>query len=152
MLDIRQDDLASDAVRALLTLHVTDLHGKLPPGHAFALDLSGLQSPDITVWTSWDRQSLAGIAALKLLSDGGGEIKSMRTHPDYLRKGVAAGLLAHIVADARARNLHMLRLETGSGPAFEPALALYRKHGFVTGPAFGDYRASDFNQFLELAL
>jgi hypothetical protein len=44
----------------------------------------------------------------------------------------------------------MLHLETGSGPAFAPAL--YRKHGFVAGPAFDDYRKSEFNQFLELKL
>jgi putative acetyltransferase len=152
MLVIRQDDLSGAAVRALLALHLTEMHGNSPPGHVFALDLSGLQAPDITVWTSWDGSSLAGIAALRLLGDGSGEIKSMRTHPDHLRKGVAAGLLLHIIAAARALGLGKLHLETGRGPAFEPALALYRKHGFVTGPAFGDYRPSDFNQFLELSL
>ena len=65
---------------------------------------------------------------------------------------IAAGLLAHIIAEARARGLRMLHLETGSGPAFAPALALYRKYGFVAGSAFGDYQPSDFNQFLELSL
>jgi putative acetyltransferase len=43
-------------------------------------------------------------------------------------------------------------LETGSGPAFEPALALYRKYGFVEGGAFGGYEKSPFNQFLHLDL
>ncbi len=45
-----------------------------------------------------------------------------------------------------------LSLETGSGPAFEPALALYRKRGFVDGEPFGEYVRSDFNQFLHLPL
>jgi putative acetyltransferase len=48
--------------------------------------------------------------------------------------------------------LQRLSLETGSGPAFEPALALYRSRGFVDGEVFGDYVRSDFNQFLHLAL
>jgi putative acetyltransferase len=152
MLDIREDDLAGDAVRALLALHLSGMHSNSPPGHVFALDLSGLRAPGITVWTSWDGASLVGIAALRLLGDDAGEIKSMRTHPDHLRKGVAAGLLMHIIAEARARGLRMLHLETGRGEAFEPALSLYRKHGFVAGPAFGDYQASDFNQFLALRL
>ena len=152
MLDIRQDDLSSADVRALLALHLSDLHGKSPPGHVFALDLSGLQASDVTVWTSWDGASLAGIAALKQFGADSGEIKSMRTHPDHLRKGVADGLLMHIIAEARARGLTIVHLETGTGPAFEPALALYRKHGFVAGPAFADYRPSDFNQFLQRAL
>jgi hypothetical protein len=30
--------------------------------------------------------------------------------------------------------------------------ALYRRYGFTSGPAFGDYRASEFNQFLHLDL
>jgi putative acetyltransferase len=152
MLVIRQDDLTDAEVRALLTLHLSEMHASSPPGHVFALDLSGLQTADVTVWTSWEGASLAGIAALRMLGGGAGEIKSMRTHPDHLRKGVAAGLLMHIIVEARARELHMLHLETGSGPAFAPALALYRKHGFVAGSVFGDYQPSDFNQFLALAL
>ena len=43
-----------------------------------------------------------------------------------------------------------LSLETGSGPAFEPALKLYRKYGFIDGGAFGGYEKSPFNQFLHL--
>jgi putative acetyltransferase len=76
----------------------------------------------------------------------------MRTHPDFLRRGVAATLLGHIVAQARARGLVRLSLETGSGPAFEPALALYRAHGFADGEAFADYPQTAFNRFLHLPL
>jgi len=36
--------------------------------------------------------------------------------------------------------------------AFEPALALYRARGFVNGPAFAEYAASDFSRFLHLSL
>ena len=76
----------------------------------------------------------------------------MRTHPDHLRQGVAAALLEHVVTEARARGLVRLSLETGSGEAFEPALALYRRRGFVNGEPFGDYLPSAFNQFLHLDL
>jgi putative acetyltransferase len=76
----------------------------------------------------------------------------MRTHPDHLRQGVAAALLDHIIAAARARGLARLSLETGSGPAFDPALALYRRRGFIDGDVFSDYRRSSFNQFLHLSL
>ena len=58
----------------------------------------------------------------------------------------------HIIGEARRSGMHRLSLETGSGPAFEPALALYRKRGFMEGEAFADYCRSDFNQFLHLAL
>jgi putative acetyltransferase len=152
MLELREDDLSSAPVRALLAIHLSGMHASSPPGHVFALDLSGLQTPDVTVWTAWDGDACAGIGALKLLGDGTGELKSMRTHPDHLRQGVARALLEHIIAAARARGLHRVSLETGSGPAFDAALALYRRRGFVDGAPFADYVRSDFNQFLHLDL
>ncbi len=151
-LTIRRDDLSSAATRELLALHLAGMHANSPADAVFALDLTGLQRPDVRVWSAWSGERIAGIGALKLLGDGTGEVKSMRTHPDFLRRGVAAALLEHIIGEARAGGCHRLSLETGSGPAFEPALALYRRRGFVAGEAFGDYRASAFNQFLHLAL
>ena len=123
-----------------------------PAGHVFALDLSGLEVPDVTVWSAWVGEAIAGIGALKDFGDGGGEIKSMRTHPDHLRKGVGAAILDRIIEDARVRGLWRLSLETGSGPSFEPALAMYRKRGFQSGGQFSNYQASAFNQFMHLAL
>jgi putative acetyltransferase len=123
-----------------------------PIEHVFALDLSGLASPDLCVWSAWDGDAIVAIGALKLLGDGTGEVKSMRTHPDHVRRGAAALLLERIIAEARERGLSRLSLETGSGPAFEPALALYRNRGFADGEAFGGYQASAFNQFLHLHL
>ena len=76
----------------------------------------------------------------------------MRTHPNYLRKGVGAFLLEHIIKTAAQLDLRRLCLETGSGEAFEPALAFYRRRGFFDGEAFGDYEKSDFNQFLHFDL
>ena len=152
MLVIRQDDLSGEPTRALLTLHLSGMHQNSPPGHVFALDLSGLQAANVTVWTAWDGDAIAGIGALKELGDGTAEVKSMRTHPAHLRKGVGAALLEHIIEAARSRGARRLSLETGRGPAFEPALALYRRRGFKEGAAFGDYVRSDFNQFFHLAL
>jgi len=152
MFDIVEDDLSSEGARALLALHLQGMHASSPAGHVFALDLSGLKSPGITVWTVRERAQVIAIGALKDLRDGSGEIKSMRTHPDHLRRGAASLLLEHIVAQARARGWTRLSLETGSGPAFEAALHLYRRRGFESGPAFADYTPSAFNQFLHLVL
>lgn len=151
-MNIREDDLSGASVQALLRLHLEGMHATSPPGHVFALDLSGLQAADVTVWSAWAGQEILGVGALKQLDAQTGEVKSMRTHPDHLRKGVAAALLERIIDEARVRGLKRLSLETGSGPAFEPALALYRKRGFVDGEPFGEYRRSAFNQFLHLRL
>lgn len=152
MFDIRPDDLTGEQTRALLALHLSGMHANSPAGSVFALDLSGLTMPDVTAWGVWNGDTLAGIGAFKVLGDGSAELKSMRTHPDHLRRGVAAALLDHIIAEARRRGITRLSLETGSGPAFDPALALYRKRGFANGEAFGDYTPSTFNQFLHLSL
>lgn len=147
---IRPADLAAEDVRQLLAIHLAGMQANTPAGHVFALDLSGLQTPDVTVWTVRVDGLLAGIGALKALDADSGEVKSMRTHPDHLRKGVAAALLDHILDEAATRGYHRVSLETGIGESFEPALALYRKRGFTNGAAFGDYAASPFNQFLHL--
>jgi putative acetyltransferase len=149
---IRPGDLGDPRVLELLALHLSGMRAQTPAGSVYALDVSGLQGPDIDFWTGWDGADLLGCGALKRLDPGSGEIKSMRTHPDHLRRGVAAGLLAHLLGVARGRGYRRVSLETGTGPGFEPALALYRRYGFENGPAFGDYRASDFNQFLHLEL
>jgi putative acetyltransferase len=152
MFDIREDDLSGEATRALLALHLSGMRDNSPPGHSFALDLSGLKQPQITVWTAWRGGNLAGVAALKSLGSDAGELKSMRTHPGFLRQGAGAALLDFIVVEARARGHRTLSLETGRGEAYKAALALYRARGFEARGAFADYAASPFNQFLELRL
>jgi putative acetyltransferase len=149
---IKPGDFDDHRVKALLTRHLEAMHANSPPGHVFALDGSGLQKPEISLYALWEGEELLGVGALKELEPRAGEIKSMRTAHSYLRKGVAAAILAHIIAEARRRGYAHLSLETGSGPAFEPALKLYRKHGFVDGPLFGGYARSLFNQFLHLDL
>ena len=148
----REDDLSSVATRELLRLHLEGMHATSPPGSVFALDLAGLRASGVTVWTAWIGDAVAGIGALKDLGDRTGEIKSMRTHPDFLRRGIASALLEHIIDVARTLGMTRLSLETGSGPSFEPALALYRRRGFVDGDEFAQYKRSPFNQFLHLGL
>jgi len=150
---IEEDDLSRTETLALLALHLRGMHASSPPGTVFALDLDGLKAPGVTVFSAWrDRNTILGIGALKQLDPFAGEVKSMRTHPDHVRKGVAAALLLRIIAEARRRGLERLSLETGVGPDFEPALALYRRYGFVDGEPFADYERNGFSQFLHLQL
>jgi len=149
---IKPGNFEDARVKALLTRHLEGMHANSPPGHVFALDWSALQRPEISFYTLWEAEDLLGFGALKDLDGSSGEIKSMRTADGHQRKGVAAAILEYIITEARRRRYLRLSLETGSGPAFEPALALYRKYGFVDGAPFGEYHRSPFNQFLRLDL
>ena len=139
-------------VVGLLRLHLAAMHVHSPPGTVHALDLAALKHPDVSFFTAWEGGSLLGCGALRRLAVDHGEIKSMRTAPQHVRKGVAAGLLRHMIEVAQQRAYLRLSLETGSGDAFEGAVALYEKFGFVRGEAFGGYVASGFNQFFHLQL
>lgn len=149
---VRTGDFSDPKILGLLREHLAGMRANSPPGSVYALDLSGLQRPDITFLSLWDGEALCAIGALREMTTTSGEIKSMRTAQAHLRKGAAARLLEHMVGLARERGYNCLSLETGTGDAFEPALALYRRYGFRNGAAFGDYEASAFNQFLHLEL
>jgi putative acetyltransferase len=152
MFEIREDDLSGDQTRSLLALHLAGMHATSPPEHVFALDLTGLQVAEVTVWTAWHEGHVASVGAIKMLSDGTAEVKSMRTHPEFVRMGAGAAVLETIITAAMAQGVRRLSLETGSGPAFEPALTLYRRRGFNNGEPFGGYEPSEFNQFLHMDL
>jgi putative acetyltransferase len=151
-LTIVHGDFEDARVVALLREHLDGMHANSPPGSVYALDLSGLKTPDIAFFAAWCEGEVLGCAALKHLDASSGEIKSMRTTAAHLRKGVASRLLEHLLTLARSRGYRRVSLETGSGQAFEPALALYRRYGFENGEPFGEYAATDFNQFLHLEL
>ncbi len=124
-------DLSDQRVVDLLHTHLTSARAETAPGSAHALDLTGLQSPDVSVWTIWDDETLLGIAALKRLSADHGEVKSMHTAESMRGRGVGTAMLRHIITTARASGMSRLSLETGSWEYFRPAHSLYRSHGFV---------------------
>lgn len=144
------DDITNPKVLALLQLHLDGMHADTPPEHVHALDVSELQSHDVRFWTAWDNDEVMGCGAIKRLDSKTAEVKSMRTHHDHLRKGVAAGILEHIIFQAKEIGYTRLSLETGYGASFEPALNMYKKYGFKNGDAFADYEPSEFSQFLHL--
>jgi putative acetyltransferase len=151
-MQIRVDDLSTPVVVALLREHLDDMARHSPPESIHALDVAGLQTPGTTFWTIWDGADLAGCGALRELDPHHGEVKSMRTAAAYLRRGVAATMLRHVVAQSRLRGYHRLSLETGSADAFAPARRLYEGFGFTACAPFGDYVPDRHSTFLTLEL
>lgn len=149
---IKPVDFACAKVTNLLDVHLQEMRENSPPGSVYALDLSGLQGADISFWSVWEDTNLLAFGALKQISAKHGEIKSMRTDHLYRRCGAAKFLLKHLISMARESGYRRLSLETGSGDAFEAAIALYQQFGFTACGEFGEYRKSAFNQFMALDL
>ena len=145
---IISDDLTHPAVLALLDEHLADMRAYSPPESVHALDHDALRADDVTFWTAWEGEELLGCGALKELDPAHGEIKSMRTSRNQLRKGIAAAMLEHIVAVARERGYERLSLETGSGGPFDAALRFYEKQGFHYCEPFADYVPDPFSRFM----
>ncbi|WP_090647003.1 GNAT family N-acetyltransferase [Paenibacillus sp. UNC496MF] len=146
------DDLTGPEVAELLNEHLRSMSAQSPPESMHALDLEGLRRPEITFWSAWDGKELLGCGALKDLGGGHGELKSMRTASAHLRKGVARGILTHIVAEAKRRGFTRLSLETGSMASFEPARKLYERFGFDYCAPFADYEEDPNSAFMTRAL
>ncbi|MDO7083971.1 GNAT family N-acetyltransferase [Pseudocolwellia sp. AS88] len=151
-MDIRVGELRTTQVIALLQAHHEDMLKHSPVESVHALDLTGLEASDITFFSLWDNEELAGVGALKELDGEHGEIKSMRTSANYLRQGIAHQLLEHIIKQAQHRSYKTLSLETGTADSFLPAQTLYRQFGFQECKPFAHYSLDPYSMFMTKAL
>jgi len=151
-MNILPGGLDDPRVQDLLEHHTRTARAETVIGSAHALDLAGLRASDVTFWSAWEGDSLVGVGALKRLTPVLGEIKSMHTAESCRRSGVGTAMVTHILDAARTMGITRISLETGSWPYFAPARALYRKHGFVECPPFGDYVEDDNSVFMSLDL
>ncbi|MGE8135760.1 GNAT family N-acetyltransferase [Novosphingobium subterraneum] len=149
---ILEDDLSGEAIRELVAFHLSGMHANSPACKVHALPVEKLRQPGVTFYSAWVGNALAGMGAIRELDPTHGELKSMRVASDWLGKKIGEAMLLHLLSVARQRGYARVSLETGQGPAFEPALGLYRKHGFVNCEAFAEYVLDDFSQCLTLHL
>lgn len=146
------DDLSGAEVIGLLEEHMAEMLENSPEESVHALDVTALRKPDITFWSVWEDEELAGCGAIKEHDPTHGEIKSMRVTTAYRGRGVASLLLRHIMNEARERGYTRLSLETGSGEFFTPAVRLYERHGFEHCGPFADYTEDPHSVFMTTTL
>ncbi|QHJ71321.1 GNAT family N-acetyltransferase [Planococcus halotolerans] len=151
-MEIKVDNLTNSAVKQLLGEHINSMSQQSPPESKYALDLEGLKKPDITFWSAWENHELLGFGALHEIDPQHGELKSLKTSPVHLKKGVAAKMVDHIIKEATSRGYNRISLETGPTEIFGPAINLYKKFGFEYCEPFASYKRSDFNIFMTLKL
>ena len=146
------DDLEGKKIEDLLDAHRQEMYEISVPDSIHTLTIDALRATEITVWTAWDEKELLGCGALKELDAQNGEIKSMRTADAHLGRGVASGILQHMLGVARQRGYETVYLETGGAADFRPARALYKKAGFSYCGPFADYAEDPVNRFMMLRL
>jgi putative acetyltransferase len=140
VVEIVAGGLSDPQVVQLLSVHLSTARAQTAPESAHALDLSGLQAPEISFWSAWEQGQLLAVGALKRLSATHGEVKSMHTAEAARGRGIGSAMLRHIIDVARKSGMTRLSLETGSSAYFKPARALYTRHGFVACAPFDRYR------------
>jgi len=138
-LNIQIGSVDNPQIVNLIREHLAAMEPTAPAESRHALDLSGLSDDSITLWSVWDGNQLAGIGALKRISQTHAEIKSMKTAKTFLRKGIASLLLNHIIEEAKKSGYQQLSLETGSMDFFAPARKLYSSFGFLECGPFEGY-------------
>ena len=152
MIDIRAGDLEDERILALLAAHLVRCRAESPPCSVHALDVSALKGPRISFRAAWSGDTLLGVGALAELDRDHGELKSMHTAETSRRRGVGTAMLAHLIEEAMARGYRRLSLETGSMDYFEPARAMYRRHGFVECGPYASYRDDPNSIFMTMVL
>jgi putative acetyltransferase len=121
------------------------MHKWSPACKVHAMPAERLREPDVSFFSAWDGERLAGCGAIKHLGASHGELKSMRAAPEYRGRGVGKALLLHLLAVARERGYSRVSLETGRPEAFMDAQRLYQAYGFIECPPFGDYVSDEFS-------
>ena len=150
---IAADDPRADDVRALLARHLAFARATTAPEDVYALDVDALADPAVAFFSFRDGDgTVLGVGALKRIDDGHAEIKSMHTAAEARGRGVGWAMLEHLLAVARERGYGRVSLETGAGPAFAPARALYARAGFSACGAFADYVPSPSSAYMTLVL
>lgn len=144
----REPDLAG-----WVTAHEAETAPTAPPESRHTFSLADFAAPGVRLWLARDgRGRIVGSVALSPVEHGHEEIKSMRVEPSLRGQGLGGALLDAAVADAGARGLTRVSLETGADPFFAPAWAVYRGRGFTSCGPFGAYVEDPHSRFMTLDL
>jgi GNAT superfamily N-acetyltransferase len=111
------------------------------------LDVSALLEPQVALFVARQNGEAVGCGAIVNYGNGTGELKSFIVSEGVRSGGVGSLLIAATEAHALTTGIKLLRLETGVYSA--PAIALYRKNGFVPCPAFAPYQPDPYSVFME---
>ncbi len=149
MIIIEEADPRAPGPRALLEASHALMQEMFPPEENYFLDIEELCAEDIAFFAAREGDTTLGTGALSMKGDYA-EIKSMFTAPEARGKGVAAAILRALEDTARARDIPVLKLETGD--PLDAAVRLYERAGFTRCTIFGDYAPNGSSVYMEKPL
>jgi putative acetyltransferase len=151
---INYDDPHKDDIVTLLNDHLIFCRSTSPPEFVYALDVEALCTQDIAFYAGRVPISdqVVVIAALRILDEKHGELKSMHTVRSVRGRGYGKSMLRHVISDARKRGLERISLETGTMGEFSAARQLYESFGFVECDVFGYYEPSEYSVCMTLEI
>ncbi|WP_159323957.1 MarR family winged helix-turn-helix transcriptional regulator [Streptomyces tendae] len=132
-------DARTPDARACLDAYAAELDARFPEGFDPA-DLvgPGEVSGDAGAFlVAYEEGRPVGCGALRRTEPGVGEIKHVWVHADARRLGLARRLLDALEAEAAARGLAVVRLDTH--PALTEARTMYERAGYTEIPAYSDH-------------
>ena len=135
---VGHEDPAGPDALAPLEARLAFARSFTPEGHVHALDVSGLQTPDVLSRGARRGSTLLAVGALRDLGEGRFEVTSMHTSEAGRRRGLSCALLEQLVALAEERGTRVL-LETGTMAASALARGLCTAFGFTECGPFGDH-------------
>ena len=128
----------TDDARALIEELEADLSGDFEPHQRHGLSLDKIFQPHIAFFVARLDGEAVGCGGIAF-ETGFAELKRMYVRPDARGKGVVQAVIAQLEAEAKARGVTRLLLETGD--VLHAALRVYERAGFKRCEAFGDYLA-----------
>jgi putative acetyltransferase len=141
-----------DQPEAVALVDALDAYQKplYPAESHHGIDIEELLQPDVVfALARTDEGEAAGCGAF-VAHGSWAELKRMYVLPALRGRGVAQALLAFLEAEALARGVRVMRLETGN---LQPqALRLYERAGYARRGPFGDYDDDPHSVFMEKSL
>mgnify|MGYP005996358087 CR=1 FL=1 len=154
MIEIRWADPSAEDLRPVVNAHLAHSQDAGPEESNHTMGVEGLQGPDMQFWALYDNGEPLACGALKRLSDGSAEVKSVHVVEAARGRGLARKMMTFFEETARQNKVTALVLETGADHLtdYDAARRLYERLGYeYCGPIPG-YEPDPNSAFMRLDL
>jgi GNAT superfamily N-acetyltransferase len=145
VVEVRPD--CAEALELLTELDAQLATYPYPPESCHAFSVEKLLQENVAFFVAWYEGQPAGCGGVKLFGTEYGEVKRMFVRPAFRGLGLGKAILQRLAEYASARQVSVLRLETGIHQI--EAIGLYEAFGFERRGPFGAYREDPNSVYFE---